>query len=424
MIKLTKRYIFPSIISCLLLFMAMDVSYSGVVEEAQERVQNGSPVMRSGWINIDIQRARALKEATRPKNEHATEENVEYINRELGESLAEDTTAAVTPDIKKKTGEGESVSLEEGTIFVGYDINGDGEVTDADTEAERSDVNKDGVINKDDKEIIKEARKGPYNPDADINQDGIVDKTDEEIVHGYNGLIIVYVPVEEDYQTIVSENIAFSHLDTYWRNVSDLNRYGEYGSSSPTFAATMPPEEEATNPLSAQNNERPEEGKPKIKMVEAPLTQIVLDLVEEEIPLTNAEEAEEESVITLASILNSPAEEKEAPPATIEEGVAEAQSVIQKISNDFKALLNLFKTETSASLRAVFSELINAKSRIVFAYLSAIKEYYNSFVKDLASKVATFHIKDLLSRRLSKKEPDKLPPERIDEILNPPLPAE
>jgi len=82
-----------------------------------------------------------------------------------------------------------------------------------------------------------------------------------------------------------------------------------------------------------------------------------------------------------------------------------------------QALPGLLKEGDVSSIKGIFGDLNEENSRILLEYRASAKVYYDNVVKELAANIATLQIKDLLSKELTERELEKLPTQRIDEIV-------
>jgi len=146
-------------------------------------------------------------------------------------------------------------------------------------------------------------------------------------------------------------------------------------------------------------------------------------------------QANMEIAMMLAAIMRNPTEEQKVILDALASLFDDAKNLegtdnpeLKKASDDFtqmvttvllaQAIPDLLKEGDISSINGMFGELDSEKSHILLAYNTSVKIYYNNVVKELAANITTLQIKNLLSRDLTEKELEKLPTQRIDEIVN------
>jgi len=82
-----------------------------------------------------------------------------------------------------------------------------------------------------------------------------------------------------------------------------------------------------------------------------------------------------------------------------------------------QALPDLLKEADVSHVKGIFGALDTEKSKILLEYHASVKTYYENVVAKLAANITTLQIKDLLSKELTERELEKLPTQRIDEIV-------
>ena len=167
------------------------------------------------------------------------------------------------------------------------------------------------------------------------------------------------------------------------------------------------------------------------KLLEESLRESVLVL-----PLGELTPQEMEIAMMLANILADPTAEQKVIIDALVSLMNEAQKLeeetddeeLKQASDDFtkmvanillaQALPDLFKEGEIANIKGIFGNLDTEKSKILLEYQAQARGYYKNIVKELAANITVLQIKDLLAMNLSKGELEKLPADKIDEILN------
>ncbi|MDD3904995.1 MAG: hypothetical protein PHS46_00510 [Candidatus Omnitrophica bacterium] len=94
--------------------------------------------------------------------------------------------------------------------------------------------------------------------------------------------------------------------------------------------------------------------------------------------------------------------------------------LLQAVTNILlaQAMPDLLKKGDMANIKEVFSELENAKCRIINEYAKSTKPYYDNILKDLAKNMALLQLRSILKPNITQEELEKLPPSELDKILD------
>ena len=128
---INKATVYLTIVSFMAL-MCGGVSFAQSNGSGERSLENSAREITPSWLNADLYKTYKVKEINEGDKGAQAGENAEYLEKELGQSLAEDTTTKVKPDLKKKTGgettdasgvakEGVSFLSPEGTILITAD---------------------------------------------------------------------------------------------------------------------------------------------------------------------------------------------------------------------------------------------------------------------------------------------------------------
>jgi hypothetical protein len=143
-----------------------------------------------------------------------------------------------------------------------------------------------------------------------------------------------------------------------------------------------------------------------------------------------------DAVAMLADILKSPTEEEKAmidaavllmvdlkaleaegvDPAKIAEIKDEAARTLAAAMLA-QAIPDLLKEGDVAALRESFAELNARKNELLKSYADSVKPYYDEIRKDLADNMDALQNSNLLSKELTEKEMEKLPPIELEKII-------
>lgn len=82
-----------------------------------------------------------------------------------------------------------------------------------------------------------------------------------------------------------------------------------------------------------------------------------------------------------------------------------------------QAVPDLLKEEDVSSIKGIFAELGNVKSRIIFEYQESTKPYYDKMLKELSNNISLLQLNRILSNTVTKNELAKLPPSELDKIM-------
>ena len=103
--KLTTYITIATLVSFMTL-MCVGVSFAGSNGNDKHLSEDASKEMNPGWLNADLYKTYKIKEVKEGEKGARAGKEAEYLEQELGQSLAENTTTKVQPDLKKKTSSG------------------------------------------------------------------------------------------------------------------------------------------------------------------------------------------------------------------------------------------------------------------------------------------------------------------------------
>jgi len=394
--------------------------------------KDSSKDMSPGWLNADLYKTYKIKEVKKGEAGTQAGKETEHLEQELGQSLAEDTTTKVKPDLKMKTGGNEEAdeseynvpSLEERGLA---DLNGDGVVTVEDGDGFRDLI----FVWEDDPRYIKA---------YDLNNNGRIDFLDWSIVRANLGVTYDYGDAYNMISTDMNEDTYMRSWNRPGRELRDQTSpsyYISFGTGNTSTSISNDKLKSVFSGLMANKNALAPDAAgvldPELiaKLLEDALSESALSLSVSEMDPQAMEVA-----TMLANIFNDPTAEQEMVVDVLESIMNETQKLeeetdnteLKESSDDFtemvatvllaQAMPDLLKEGDISNIKGVFGELATEKGQILREYNDSVKSYRSNVVKELAANIVTLQIKDILSRDLTEKELEKFPAQRIDEIVS------
>ena len=416
-------------------FMALmcgSVSYAQSSGSGERISKDDSRDMNPGWINADLYKTRKIKEVTEDETSAQAGEEAEYLEQELGQSLAENTTTKVQPDLKKMTGADESAKS----------------VPNVPLPEDRGagDTNGDGVVHLDDgygfPDLMFVWEDDPrYKIEFDINRNGRIDFLDWSIVRANLGVTYDYGRVPTKAGSGDSDQSAYKRSWNYpgreLHNKTDSSYYISFSTGGTSTSINNDKLKSVFSGLMANKDAlAPDAADTMDPELIAKLLQDALSESALSLSISEMDPQAMEVATMLANIFNDPTAEQEIMVDVLESIMNETKKLeeetgdeaLKESSDDFtemvatvllaQALPGLLKEDDISNIKGMFEELDTEKGQILLEYKDSAKVYHSNVVKELATNIATLQIKDILSKELTEKDLEKLPAHRIDEIVN------
>jgi len=231
----------------------------------------------------------------------------------------------------------------------------------------------------------------------------------------------------------------------YWRNMSDFNKFGSYGSSpyeSFNRLSGNPLAKDATSGifkdlLALNDSLSAGDGGGLNKELISRLVRDSLGAQSLSQPLTDQEMADQMSIaLALANILKNPTEDQKLVIDAITsllkdianaEGDGGKSNELTKAENDLlqmaaavllaQGIPDLLKEGDVENMKGMFKDLGASKDKVLLDYKDSIKPYYNNIAKEIAANIAVLEIKGIVNKKLTEEELRKMEPREIDRIL-------
>lgn len=171
------------------------------------------------------------------------------------------------------------------------------------------------------------------------------------------------------------------------------------------------------------------------------LTRIIDDAMSQSalaVPIENMaflQGMEMEMALVLANILKNPTEDQKSVLNAVESLLKDVTNIeqetgspeLKKTSDDLlqmvaavliaQAIPDLLKEGDVANIKTIFSDLNTDKSRILLEYQDSIRPYYEEIARELSKNMDVLQLKNILSKNMTRKELENLPPNELDKIM-------
>ena len=427
-----KFTIYITITAFIIFMLGGGMSFAQSSGNGERSLENSAREITPSWLNADLYKTYKVKEIKEGDKGTQAGEKAEYLEKELGQSLAEDTTTKVKPDLKKKAGGDEEKVVELEDYIPPQEERG------------FADLNGDGVITVDDRDPIRELmyvyKDDPrYRKECDLDNSGRIDFMDWSVVLALRGTTYNYIDPSNGIPT------ADTGEDPYTRS---RNRPGRrlydntvefYISFGTNYSAPMNKDNLKTvfeGLLTNKDALAPDAAGELDSVLIASIVQDALGESGLSLPVDEIDPQAMEIATILANILNDSTSEQKVMIDGLLAMIDEAQKLeeetnneeLKKATDDFtemvatvllaQALPDLLKKGDISNMKSVFEELDMEKEQILREYKDSVRIYYKSLVEELASNIVTLQIKDILSKELTERELENLPTQHIDEIIN------